>query len=420
MKPLNHIIQSIIELRETGRAQVTLLAVCPNSAAVLEAAIKSASRNNAPLLLAATLNQVDTDGGYTGWTPENFVRQVQRFAEDYQWAGPVYPCLDHGGPWLKDRDTLEHLPLEETMARVQESLTACVAAGYQLLHIDPTVDRTRPAGEPVPVELVVGRTVELIAHAEKAREARNLPPIAYEVGTEEVHGGLVDEARFGQFLALLRRQLEARHLQQAWPCFIVAQVGTDLHTTCFDPAAARRLYTALSPLGSLAKGHYSDWVENPEDYPATGMGGANVGPEFTTEEYRALKDMERKEQALCRYRPHLEPAHFLSALQNAVVASGRWKKWLRPGESGQEFEALTLTRREWLLQTGARYMWTQPAVVAARERLYHNLAKVMPDPHGYVVDRIAGVMDRYFNYFNLFSALDVLGGKQPTPIKNNR
>jgi D-tagatose-1,6-bisphosphate aldolase subunit GatZ/KbaZ len=408
MKPLNHLIRTLIELRETRQTRLTLLAVCPNSAAVLEAAVKAASRNQAPMLFAATLNQVDLDGGYTGWTPATFVAELQDCARKYQWAGPLYPCLDHGGPWLKDRHTLDHLNFDETMERVKDSMAACVEAGYQLLHIDPTVDRTLPAGEPVPVEVVVARTVDLMAHAEQARLARGLPPIAYEVGTEEVHGGLVDPARFEAFLALLRQQLEARHLLHAWPCFIVAQVGTDLHTTAFDTAAASRLYATLSPLGSLAKGHYSDWVGNPQDYPATGMGGANVGPEFTSDEYLALQALEQKEAALCRYK-RVAPSGFARALQNAVVASGRWKKWLQPDERGLDFEALTPARRDWLLQTGARYIWTEPAVLAARQRLYARLAPALPDPHGYVVDRIAASIDRYINHFNLFDSLEVLG-----------
>jgi len=408
MKPLNHLIHTLIELRETREWPITLLAVCPNSAAVLEAAVKAASHNQAPMLFAATLNQVDLDGGYTGWTPAAFVAELQACARKYEWAGPLYPCLDHGGPWLKDRHTLDRLNLDETMARVKDSLAACVEAGYQLLHVDPTVDRTLPPHEPVAVDVVVSRTVELMTHAEAVRQARGLPPIAYEVGTEEVHGGLVDPARFEEFVALLRQQFEAHHLLHAWPCFIVAQVGTDLHTTSFDPVAARRLYATLSPLGSLAKGHYSDWVANPQDYPATGMGGANVGPEFTSEEYLALQALEQKEAALCRYRG-LEPSHFSQALQNAVVASGRWKKWLQPDEAGLDFGALTPARRDWLLQTGARYIWTEPEVLAARQRLYDRLAPVMPDPHGYVVDRIAASIDRYINHFNLFGSLEVLG-----------
>jgi D-tagatose-1,6-bisphosphate aldolase subunit GatZ/KbaZ len=408
VKPLSHLIRTLIDLRERRQTQITLLAVCPNSAAVLEAAVKTAQRNQTPMLFAATLNQVDLDGGYTGWTPSAFVAELQTCARKYQWEGPLYPCLDHGGPWLKDRHTLDHLDLAETMARVKDSLAACVEAGYQLLHIDPTVDRTRPPGEPVPVQVVVERTVELIAHAEQARLARNLPPIAYEVGTEEVHGGLVDKARFDLFLAQLHQQLAARQLTQAWPCFMVAQVGTDLHTTTFAPAAARQLYATLSPLGALAKGHYSDWVANPQDYPATGMGGANVGPEFTSEEVLALQALEQKESALSRYQG-FAPSRFSKALQDAVVASERWKKWLQAEERGLAFEALSPVRRGWLLQTGARYIWTEPTVKAARQQLYAHLAPVLPDPQGYVVDRIAAAMDRYINHFNLFGSLEVLG-----------
>lgn len=53
--------------------QKTLLAVCPNSELVTRAAVRAASQAGAPLLLAATLNQVDLDGGYTGWTPQALV-----------------------------------------------------------------------------------------------------------------------------------------------------------------------------------------------------------------------------------------------------------------------------------------------------------------------------------------------------------
>ena len=41
---------------------ITLLAVCPNSDAVLEAAIEVAAKTAAPMLFSTTLNQVDRDG----------------------------------------------------------------------------------------------------------------------------------------------------------------------------------------------------------------------------------------------------------------------------------------------------------------------------------------------------------------------
>jgi tagatose-1,6-bisphosphate aldolase non-catalytic subunit AgaZ/GatZ len=405
MKPLNQLVRRIIELHERG-THLTLLAACPNSVAVLEAAVKVAAGNGMPMLFAATLNQVDRDGGYTGWTPAAFVEQIQAFASKYGWRGPLYPCLDHGGPWLKDLHSLQGLSLEATMDEVKQSLVACLEAGYQLLHVDPTVDRTLPAGETIAIETVIARTVELIEHTEAARTRLGLPPIAYEVGTEEVAGGLVDYDNFCAFIGGLRRELEARGLEHAWPCFIVGRVGTDLHTSDFAPEDARRLYEIVSPLESLIKGHYTDWVSNPQDYPVTGMGGANVGPEFTTAEYLALADLCEKEKDLRRGRPGTVPSDFMAVLEMAVYNSGRWRKWLLAGETG--WDSLAPERRAWLTQTGARYVWTLPAVVSARQSLYDNLSRVFRDPHQAVVDRIAQAMEKYVLHFRLFDSLTLL------------
>ena len=406
--PLTKLVRSLIDLRTSDQAQVTLLAVCPNSEAVLEAAVQAAAANNMPMLFAATLNQVDRDGGYTGWTPATFVERLNHFGAQYQ-AEALYPCLDHGGPWLKDAHTTAGLGLEATMNEVKASLAACLEAGYALLHIDPTVDRTQPADAPVPISLVVERTLELIAFAEAHRTRLGLPPVAYEVGTEEVHGGLVDLENFTIFLQGLRDGLSSRSLLHAWPCFIVGKVGTDLHTTDFDPAVASQLHDLVMPYGSLIKGHYTDWVANPEAYPEAGMGGANVGPEFTTVEYNALEALVAKERALCVSTPTTRPSQLLEALEDAVYRSNRWQKWLQPEERTLAFAELPAARRTWLVQTGARYIWTDTQVQAAREQLYANLSPILPDPHQAVVQRIALSIDAYANAFGLFNANSLLG-----------
>ena len=208
MGNLNTLVSDVINLRETGKKKVTLLAVCPNSEAVLEAAVKSASLNNCPMLFAATLNQVDRDGGYTGWNPPaTFVTQLTSFAEKYGWKGPLYPCLDHGGPWLKDAHSINKLNFSQTMAEVKLSISACLQAGYKLLHIDPTVDRSLGSGQPLDVLSVVERTLDLIEYSEFERKRLGLDRIAYEVGTEEVHGGLVDLENFGLFLREFKERI---------------------------------------------------------------------------------------------------------------------------------------------------------------------------------------------------------------------
>jgi len=410
MRTVRDLVTRMIELRREGRGQLTLLAVCPNSAAVLEAAVKVAAENNSPMLFAATLNQVDRDGGYTGWTPAAFVRELDYCRTKYHCQSSLYPCLDHGGPWLKDRHTSERLSLAETMEEVKRTLTACLEAGYCLLHIDPTVDRSLPAGQPVPVETVLERTIELVAYCERERKRLGLVPVSYEVGTEEVHGGLVDMDNFTRFVRGLCRALEEQGLREAWPCFVVGKVGTDLGNPVFDPQVARTLYEIVSPLGSLIKGHYTDWVANPEAYPESGMGGANVGPEFTAEEYLALAELESRERDLLRGRPGRAPSRMLLAMEAAVVASGRWRKWLKPEERDTAFADLPAERKAWLVQTGARYIWTDPRVVEARQKLYDNLSLAMAAPHSFVVERIARSMERYITHFHLFDAQTLLMG----------
>ena len=146
MFDLDEIIHEIIKRNERGNNPITLLAVCPNSEAVLEAAIRTAARSKSIMLFAATLNQVDYENGYTGWTPTQFVELIGSYEKKYKWNGPIYPCLDHGGPWLKDQHTIEKLVYAETMDKVKRSISECVRAGYKLLHIDPTVDRSSPSG----------------------------------------------------------------------------------------------------------------------------------------------------------------------------------------------------------------------------------------------------------------------------------
>ena len=398
---LRRLLDRVGELTAQGHKPMTLLAVCPNSPAVIKAAFRAAKRNNAPILFAATLNQVDCDGGYTGMTQEDFVRVMKVEAARNHYTGPFLACIDHGGPWLKDIQTLEMWPYEKAMEGVKRSYEAALLAGYELIHVDPTVDRFLPKGQIIDIEVVAARTIELITHIENFRKARGLAPIAYEVGTEEVHGGLADMSVFTKFLGLLKEGLAKNGCADAWPCFVVGKVGTDLHTTFFDPAVARQLTSTVAPYGSFIKGHYTDDVENPEEYPVTGMGAANVGPEFTVAEYNALEELEAVEDDLYAQGRVAMHSHMTAILKQLVIDSGRWKKWVHGNESPDDFASITPDRQRWLIQTGARYIWQKPEAVAARRMLYDNLALNGIDAEGIVLSTIERAIDKYYVAFNL-------------------
>lgn len=408
MAKTEQLLRRISELESTTGVKRTLLAVCPNSIAVIRAAFRAAKRNNAPICFAATLNQVDGDGGYTGMTQAEFTKVLELEAVAVNFTGVYVAAMDHGGPWLKDIQATEKWSLERAMNAVKKSFEDAVAAGYDLLHVDPTVDIYVPKDRTIDIRVVADRTAELIDHAEKFRRAGNYPAVSYEVGTEEVHGGLADGATFDTFIAELRKNLDARGLENIWPVFIVGKVGTDLHTTTFDPIVARALTDRVRPLGSYIKGHYSDGVTNCEQYPEAGMGGANVGPEFTIAEYEALVELEGKEKALASEGRVAQFSRITETLERLVDESNRWQKWLQPEERGLPLAGLTPERRLWIVGTCARYIWQKPETVASRARLYYNLHRIGIDPETILLGRIEHCMDKYFTAFNLINLNDLL------------
>lgn len=401
-KPITEfILERIGELAREGQPSRTLFAACPNSIAVIKASLRAAKRNNAPIKFATTLNQVDYDGGYTGLTQSDFVRLVKKECEKINFTGPVIIAIDHGGPWLKDKQNIERWDLETAMAGVKKSFEKAIEAGYDLIHVDPTIDIFLEEGETISIEVVVSRTIELIAHTENFRRKNHYPAISYEVGTEEVHGGLADEKTFDAFLQLLKQGLSEVGLSDVWPCFIVGKVGTDLHTTTFDPVIAANLAQKVKPYGSFIKGHYTDGVFNPEAYPLSGMGAANVGPEFTIGEYRALMELEEIEDKLYEDNRIVVKSNIREKLCTAVTESNRWQKWLHKEEKGLDFISLQKDRKDWLISTGCRYIWQKSEVVVSRHILYDNLTSNGFEAEEIVLSRIQHDMDKYFRNFNL-------------------
>jgi len=397
------LMERVEYLAKKENSRCTLFTACPNSEMVLKGAIHSAKRADAPILFAATLNQVDIDGGYTGWKQSDLIRKIKEESYRIAYEGPTIVGIDHGGPWVKDKQTIEKWDLKNSMDWTKKSFEAAVLAGYDLIHVDPTVDIFNK----IEISEVAKRTIELIAHVETFRKAKGLKPISYEVGTEEVHGGLVDISIFKKFLNLLNDGLKRRNLEKIWPIFIVAKVGTDLHTSTFNSDVAKEVVGIASRYGSYIKGHYTDFVYNPQDYPKSGIGAANVGPEFTILEFEAIEKLGRIEEKLFKENRIGIRSKLMEVLEKAVLDSGRWKKWLLDGED--DFNSIDNRRKEWIIKTSARYVWADPEVKCCQQRLYANLSLNGIDSGNIVLCNIEKGMDKYFRAFNLIDLNSRLG-----------
>jgi tagatose-1,6-bisphosphate aldolase non-catalytic subunit AgaZ/GatZ len=395
---LDLLLKRLKDISKKEKTNRTLFAVCPNSFNVLKSALRAAKRANAPMIFAATLNQVDIDRGYTGWTPNDLVRITEEESQRIGYSGPVVISIDHGGPWVKDIQTIEKWDLKKAMNWTKRSFEAAISAGYDLIHVDPTVDIFN---ENIEIEVVVERTIELIHHSEVFRKSNKKHPISYEVGTEEVRGGLADISTFKKFLGLLKDGLNKKNIGYIWPTFVVGKVGTDLHTTEFDPGVAGELVKITAENNTNIKGHYTDFVINPEEYPKAGVAAANVGPEFTAVEYEGLSELYELEENLYKENRIAKKSDYKKTLKNAVIDSDRWKKWMKPGE--KNLDSIAVDRKELIIRTSARYVWAQPEVKVAQMQLYRNLEKNGYDPENWILMKIEEAMDKYFRAFNLIN-----------------
>ncbi len=137
--------------------------ICSAHPLVIEAAMLRARRENTPVLIEATCNQVNQDGGYTGMTPEDFTRFVGAIADRI--AFPREKILlggDHLGP-----NPWKHLPAAEAMAKAEAMIAAYAKAGFTKLHLDTSMGC---AGEPtaLPDATTAARAARLAAVAEDA------------------------------------------------------------------------------------------------------------------------------------------------------------------------------------------------------------------------------------------------------------
>ncbi len=89
--------------------------ICSAHPTVIEAAMRHALRRGCHLLVEATCNQVNQDGGYTGMTPAAFRAFVETIAQKTGFDTQLLILAgDHLGP-----NPWKHLPADEAMAKLR-------------------------------------------------------------------------------------------------------------------------------------------------------------------------------------------------------------------------------------------------------------------------------------------------------------
>ena len=373
-------------LRDAGKGY-TLLFLSPLSKHVVDSFIEVAVAEKAPVAFAASLNQVDLDGGYTGWTPSAFAEYVRlRLAEV---AGENYPLilqLDHGGPWFKDKHIEKSYSYEEAVEDFLKSLEGFLRAGFQILHIDATIDLNNPSRNAEP-EVAASRTAGLITHAEHLAAEIGVY-VLYEVGSDR--WGYKPPESYEGFLSTLVHELKARGIDPSKVVFSAAHVGTEVRPgNRVDRSALESFVSLMSARGLKLKVHSGDYLENPELLPEVGVGGVNIGPMFAHVMYSSIV----KTLSTSKLDP-VEAQRYIQHFNELIISSDRLSKYTREGIE------------EYKLGLASRYAWSK---LETREFVRRVSQILGQDLNALLKQRLKEVMRTYLYKLNLNGLVEKLG-----------
>ncbi len=344
---------------------------------VLEAAVEQALEDGSYLLVEATSNQVNHEGGYTGMRPIDFRKLVEGIAVT---KGLDTRRLILGGDHLGP-NPWQRRSAAEAMREAERMVEAYARAGFTKIHLDTSMACGDDSG-PLSDEMIARRAAMLCAVAEQA--SGNVKPV-YVIGTEvPVPGGATEclshleptrSTAAARTLEVHRRVFAEYGLAASWPRAIalVVQPGVEfnhLNVVDYEPTHAAHLTELLrNESGRIYEAHSTDY-QRPEAYKALVRDGfviLKVGPALTFALREGLEALERIESELVE---NGRRSRVMDEVEQAMLEDPQYWERYYTGNA----ETTRLLRR-YSYSDRARYYWTVPRVKDAVERLMENLAE---------------------------------------------
>jgi D-tagatose-1,6-bisphosphate aldolase subunit GatZ/KbaZ len=418
---------SLVREQKSGNP-VGIHSVCSSHPAVVDAAVARAHRDETPLLIESTSNQVNQFGGYTGMTPEGFRTFVFQRAEA---AGLDKTRILLGG------DHLGPVPFQgedpsEAMDKACGMVRSFVEAGFVKIHLDTSI----PLGGETSIgpEEVAARCARLCRVCEDSfRESGPVGGAApvYIIGTEVPVPGGSDEVEegvqvtspeaFRETVEITGRAFRREGLEEAWERVIavVVQPGVEFG----DQLVLQYRREDAAPLsaklgdypGLVFEAHSADYqtLRGLRQMVEDGFSILKVGPGLTFAYREAVFLLCAIENELLRIDARFEPSGLIETLDQVMVANPRhWIKYYGEGEAAQSF------KRKYSLFDRVRYYWGDDRVQSSLKHLLQNLrsmtvpmtllsqffpvqhrkiqgGSLRSDPEALVLDRIDEVLSDY-------------------------
>lgn len=364
-----------------------IVSICTANGFALKAAMKRAMKYDVPVLIEATANQVDQNGGYTGMTPSDFVSYVQKLAEETGFNSEnLILGGDHLGPL-----TRSDLNESEAMDYAEKLVRTYVEAGFTKIHLDTSMRLASDSNDqPLDVKVVAERGARLCKAAEESfLERRNKYPGSklpvYVIGSEvPIPGGTqsaeesaevssVEDCRatFDTYKSVFSKYgLEAAFERVI---ALVVQTGVEFGDSdifIYNPEAAEKLVDfGRKNLPIVYEGHSTDYqpVEALRQMIRDGIAFLKVGPALTFALREALFALELIEKEVYSGRDY-NPSDFSQILERVMVENPEYWKNHYHGDA----EALRFARK-YSFSDRARYYLNNSEVQDSISRLTSNI-----------------------------------------------
>ena len=359
--------------RYAAGEQIGITSVCSAHPLVIEAALLHGKAAGAPVLIEATCNQVNQEGGYTGMTPAGFRRFVEGIAAEVGFdPGALILGGDHLGP-----NPWRHLPAPVALDRAATMVRDYVEAGFTKIHLDTSMGCQ---GEDAALTdaVTAARAAMLAGAAEQAAASARERPV-YVIGTEvPVPGGAkeaLDHLHITEADAVVatveahRAAFAAQGIEAAFDRVIavVVQPGVEFGNDAVVPYRPERASALSASLAALPRfvfeAHSTDY-QQPHALAALvrdGFAILKVGPALTFALREVLYGLDHIAVALGLQ----DDLRLQAALEGLMLADP--KHW-QPYCAGTAPEQRIL--RHFGYSDRIRYYWPEQAASDAVDRLF--------------------------------------------------
>jgi D-tagatose-1,6-bisphosphate aldolase subunit GatZ/KbaZ len=417
-----------IAARRAAGGKGGITSICSAHPLVIDGALRHGALHGADVLIEATCNQVNHEGGYTGMAPAAFRGLVETHAGR---AGLPLDRLILGGDHLGP-NPWKHSSAAEAMRKAAAMIDAYAAAGFTKLHLDTSM---ACADDPVPLpdETIAARAAVLakVAEAAVARTGGEKP--VYIIGTEvPVPGGALEPLEHLQVtkptdalrsVELHRQAFASVGLDEAFDRVVgvVVQPGVEFGNAdivAYAPEKAIELVAVLERMPQFVfEAHSTDYqpAEALGMLVRDGFAILKVGPWLTFALREALYGLSLIADQMV---PDPSRENLQAAMERLMLASPEnWRNYYSGTSNEQRLQ------RHFSFSDRIRYYWLTPeaerataAVLAAlgdreiprpliSQFIGHldvdvGAGRIRPTAHGLLLGSVTRVLDIYRNATN--------------------